>query len=226
MFEKRISEFLSPGVRFLRSAHLERDFHDSTALSGYVLTEFSRECLSRLATGLQPRSGQRAWRVTGDYGSGKSSFALLLAHWLAGDATKFPPQIRKAADFQQFGVVHPQFIPVLVTCSRQPLGVSILKSVHLTLSELYRHGAKSKLALEVQRLLDSKQEPTEDEIFQLIHDVNTRIIADEKGKASYSSLMNLESSWSSQHSTRIAKTSFCCSGLQRLLRGAETSHCS
>lgn len=182
MSEKRISDLLAPGARFLRSAHLERDFQDSTALSGYVLTDFSRECLSRVATGLKPRSGQRAWRVTGDYGSGKSSFALLLAHWLAGDDTKFPPQIRKAANFHQFGVARPQFIPVLVTCSRQALGVSILKSVHQALSGLYRHGAKSKLALEVQRLLDSKQEPTEDEIFQLIHDVNSRIIADEKGK--------------------------------------------
>ena len=98
MSEKRISDLLAPGTRFLRSAHLERDFHDSTALSGYVLTDFSRDCLSRMATGLKPRSGQRAWRVTGDYGSGKSSFALLLAHWLAGDDAKFPPQIRKAGN--------------------------------------------------------------------------------------------------------------------------------
>lgn len=182
MSEKRISDILAPGARFLRSAHLERDFQDSTALSGYVLTDFSRECLSRMATGLKPRSGQRAWRVTGDYGSGKSSFALLLAHWLAGDDAKFPPQIRKAADFHQFGVPRPHFIPVLVTCSRQPLGVSILKSLQQTLSGLYRHGAKSKLALEVQRLIESKHEPTENEIFDLIHDVNSRIIADTKGK--------------------------------------------
>lgn len=182
MPEKRISDLLAPGTRFLRSAHLERDFQDSTALSGYVLTDFTRDCLSRVATGLNPRSGQRAWRVTGDYGSGKSSFALLLAHWLAGDAAKFPPQIRKVADFHQFGVARPHFVPVLVTCSRQPLGVSILKALHQTLSGLYRQGAKSKLVLEVQRLLESKKEPSEDEIFELVHDVNLRIIADTKGK--------------------------------------------
>lgn len=164
MSEKRISDLLSPGPRFLRSAHLERDFHDSTALSGYVLTDFSRECMSRMATGLKPESGQRAWRVTGDYGSGKSSFALLLAHWLSGDDTKLTPQVRKAAGYQNFGVSRPQFVPVLVTCSRQPLGISILKSLQQTLSGLYRHGAKSKLALEVQRLIESKVEPTEDEI--------------------------------------------------------------
>lgn len=182
MSEKRISDLLAPGTRFLRSAHLERDFHDSTALSGYVLTDFSRDCLSRVATGLKPRSGQRAWRVTGDYGSGKSSFALLLAHWLAGDEAKFSPQIRRAADFHHFGVSRPQFVPVLVTCSRQPLGVSILKSLQQTVNGLSRQGAKSKLALEIQRLVETKQEPTEDEIFRLVHDLNSRIIADAKGK--------------------------------------------
>jgi hypothetical protein len=182
MPSKRISDLLFPSSRFLRSAHLERDFHDSTALSGYVLTDFSRNCLGRMATGLKPKSGQRAWRVTGDYGSGKSSFALLLAHWFAGDDSEFPPPIRKAADFRQFSISRPQFVPVLVTCSRQPLGISILKSLHQTLSEVYRHGAKLKLALEVQRLIESKHEPTEDEIFDLIRDVNSRIIADTKGK--------------------------------------------
>lgn len=181
MSEKKIADFFAPGARFLRSAHLERDFHDSTALSGYILTEFSRNCLGRLANGLKPRSGQRAWRVTGDYGSGKSSFALLLAHWLAGEEAAFPSQVRKGTNFHQFGVSRPQFVPVLVTCSRQPLGISILKSLHQTLSGLYRQGAKSRLATEVQRLIEAKCEPSEDEIFQLVQDVNSRIIADTKG---------------------------------------------
>jgi ABC-type molybdenum transport system ATPase subunit/photorepair protein PhrA len=66
--------------RFLRSAHLERDFSDPMALDGYVITAQARAYLERLAMGLRETSGQRAWRITGDYGSGKSSFALLLAH--------------------------------------------------------------------------------------------------------------------------------------------------
>ena len=84
MPEKRVADVLDMRSRFLRSAHLERDFRDPAALSGYVVTDFARVCIGRMATGLRPQSGNRAWRMTGDYGSGKSSFALLLAHWFSG----------------------------------------------------------------------------------------------------------------------------------------------
>lgn len=182
MSDKRIGDLFKIPSRFLRSAHLERDFEDPSVLSGYIVTDFTRSCLGRVASGLKSRSGQRAWRMTGDYGCGKSSFALLLAHWFAGHHNNFPPQIRKVVDFHQFRVPRPNFVPALVTCSRQALGTSILKSLHRTLSQIYGRGAKSKLALEVQRLLDAKLEPTEDQIFQLVLEVNSRIIVDSKGK--------------------------------------------
>src|SRR2546425_11440879 len=168
MSEKRIGDLFKIRNRFLRSAHLERDFGDPTVMSGYVVTDFTRSCLERVANGLKPRSGQRAWRTKGDYGCGKSSFALFLAHWFAGHDNAFPSQLRKVVDFRQFDVPRPHFVPVLVTCSRQALGTSILKSLHGTLSQIYGRGAKSKLALEVQHLLDAKQEPSEDQLFQLI----------------------------------------------------------
>lgn len=182
MAEKKISDLFHIRNRFLRSAHLERDFQDPTVFSGYILTDFARSCLGRMADGLNPRSGQRAWRVTGDYGSGKSSFALLLAHWFAGQDSSFPTEIRKTVDFRQFGVERPHFLPVLVTCSRQALGISILKSLLSTLAQIYTRGAKSKLTIKMQRLLDAKQEPTDDEVFQVILEVNKGIISDSKGK--------------------------------------------
>ena len=183
MVRKRIGDLFQVRSRFLRSAHLERDFNDPTCLSGYVATNFTRSCLEYVANGLKPRSGQRAWRMTGDYGSGKSSFALLLAHWFAGREKIFPLELRKAVDFRQFGVTRrPHFVPVLVTCSRQALGTSILSSLHQTLTQIYGRGTKKKLVLTVQRLLDVGHEPTDDQIFQLVHEVNSRIIADSKGK--------------------------------------------
>src|SRR5258707_893306 len=72
MAERRISSAL----------HFERDYRDPSSLAGYVVTDQIRGYLRRLSLGLQPNSGQRAWRITGDYGSGKSAFALLLAHVL------------------------------------------------------------------------------------------------------------------------------------------------
>lgn len=180
--KKRISDLFQIRSRFLRSANLERDFEDPACLSGYVMTDFTRSCLAYVANGLKPCSGQRAWRITGDYGSGKSSFALLLAHWFAGRTRAFPQEIRKVVGFRQFGVTQPRFVPVLVTCSRQALGTSILHSLYQTLTQIYRARAKINLVREVQRLLETNQEPTEDQIFKLVLKVHSRIIEDSKGK--------------------------------------------
>lgn len=182
MPEKRVADVLDMRSRFLRSAHLERDFRDPTALSGYVVTDFARVCIGRMATGLRPQSGNRAWRMTGDYGSGKSSFALLLAHWFAGNDSQLPAPVRKAVHPQQFGVVRPQYLPVLVTCSRQSLGASILRALHSALSQLDHVGARSKIALEVQRVIDSEQEPNDEDVFRLIVTVNARLIAESRAK--------------------------------------------
>ena len=182
MVRKRIRDLFQVKSRFLRSAHLERDFNDPTCLSGYVPTDFTRSCLGHVANGLKPRSGQRAWRMTGDYGSGKSSFALLLAHWFAGREKTFPPELNKVVGYRQFGVRRrPNFVPILVTCSRQALGTSILSSLHQTLTQIYERRTKRSFVREVERLLDAG-EPTDDQIFRLIREVNSRIIADSKGK--------------------------------------------
>src|SRR5438552_10530099 len=107
MSERRVCDLFDIKARFLRSAHLERDFDDPQAFSGYIVTDFARSCLERIAEGLNPRSGHRAWRTTGDYGSGKSSFALLLAHILAGRDSDLPPQIRKAIDVSRLRIQRP-----------------------------------------------------------------------------------------------------------------------
>ena len=182
MSKKRIGDLFQVKSRFLRSAHLERDFEDPGVLSGYVVTDFTRSCLGRVANGLKANSGQRAWRMTGDYGCGKSSFALLLANWFAGRDKAFPSQIRKAVDFHQFGVPRPHFVPVLVTCSRQALGISILTSLHLTLRQIYGRGPKAKIVQKVKHFLEASCEPTEDQIFILILEINARIIMESKGK--------------------------------------------
>ena len=179
MSDRRIADILNFEGRFLRSAHLERDFHDADALAGYVVTDFTRSSLARIAGGLKPGSGQRAWRVTGHYGAGKSSFALLLAHLLAGRESNLPPQIRRVTELGRPG---PSFLPVLVTCARQPLSTSILKSLHSAARSAYSRGAKSKLMAHFERLVDSERELTDDEVVDLIVRFNTQLIVDSKAK--------------------------------------------
>lgn len=182
MTEKRIADLFNIKSRFLRSANLERDFNDSATLSGYVRTDFIGECCDRIGEGLRAKSGRRAWRVTGDYGSGKSSFALLIANALAGRETKLPPHLVRVFDFKKLGVAQPEFLPVLVTCSRQSLGTSILRALHKSVSGVYKRGAKSKPAELIQRLFNAKVEPTDEQIVDAILDANSQIIADSKAK--------------------------------------------
>lgn len=181
MPEKKLADLFNIRSRFFRSAHLERDFDDPGALAGYVATGFVRSCLERLAEGTKPNSGHRAWRLTGDYGSGKSSFGLLVAQWLAGRDSAFPPQLRKVIDFGR-GAAKPRHIPVLVTCTKQPLTASILKALQRTLASIYGRGSKAKPVQATQRLLDAEQEPPDDQILDLILEVNSQVIADGRGK--------------------------------------------
>ena len=181
MGERRIVDVFNIKSRFLRSVQLERDFQDSAALSGYVRTDFVQECCERIGDGLRPKSGRRAWRVTGDYGSGKSSFALLVANVLAGRDNRQAPQIVRAFDFKKLGVSRPVYLPVLVTCSRKPLATSILTALHSAIASVYKRGAKSKPAEAIEILLNAKSEPSDEQIVEAILDANSQVIADGKG---------------------------------------------
>ncbi|MDE0042913.1 MAG: hypothetical protein OXT74_12820, partial [Candidatus Poribacteria bacterium] len=79
-----VASLLHLNSRFLRSTHLERDFSNPDSCAGYITTDFTKTCLKRLVEGLETNSTDRAWRLTGDYGTGKSSFALVLAHLFSG----------------------------------------------------------------------------------------------------------------------------------------------
>ena len=182
MGERRIADLFNVKSRFFRSVQLERDFHDSAALSGYVRTDFVQECCERIGEGLRPKSGRRAWRVTGDYGSGKSSFALLVANVLAGRDNSQLPQIVRAFDFKKLGVARPVYVPVLVTCSRKSLATSLLAALHGAVASVYQKGAKSKLAEEIDELLNAKTEPNDEEVIETILDVNSQLITDGKGQ--------------------------------------------
>lgn len=75
-----IKDALSVRSRYVRAVNIGRDLDDAGALDGYLMTDSVRHALSRLCQGLMASSSQRAWRITGSYGSGKSAFGLFLAN--------------------------------------------------------------------------------------------------------------------------------------------------
>ena len=177
--DKKISDLLKLNNRFFRSVHLERDFRDPDALSGYILNDHTFSCFERIAKGLEEQSGQRAWRITGDYGSGKSSFALFLARWFSGQ--ELPLQIRKVIDYRQFTEVKPYFVPVLITGSRESLSLAILKALHRCVNTLYVGSRKPSQLVELERLLQLKEEVTDEQILNLVLEVSNKIVTDDKG---------------------------------------------
>jgi len=143
-----LGRIVRPRGHFLRSAQLERDFHDPTALAGYVTTPIVLDHLRRIAAGLRPESGNRAFTIFGSYGSGKSTFALLLAHWLRGDVKKLPQHLHKDLAYDQYGLAAPPRLhPLLVTGSREPLPDVIRRAISDDLAAASsRKGRRGKFA--------------------------------------------------------------------------------
>lgn len=159
----------------MRSVHLERDFSDPHALDGYILTESIRQPLERVISGLRPASGRRAWRVTGDYGTGKSSFGLLLAHLLNGQRGQLPPPLRRAVDFRALGLKVPAMLPLLVTGAPEGLAGAIGRSVAAAFKKLRSHGRPpAALAKAVARL---NEVPTSDaDVVQVLEDLCAYVV--------------------------------------------------
>lgn len=65
--------------RYVRSVDLARDVDDPDALAGYVVTPSVRDAALRILAGLSAESRQRAFRIVGPYGAGKSAFGVFLA---------------------------------------------------------------------------------------------------------------------------------------------------
>jgi energy-coupling factor transporter ATP-binding protein EcfA2 len=78
--------------------------------------------------------------VTGDYGTGKSSFALALAHLLRHDGREIPAELRKCVDFRALGLERPNLLPVLVTGTRASLSSSLRTSLAKALEDECRRG--------------------------------------------------------------------------------------
>jgi hypothetical protein len=161
---------------------LERDFGDPEALRGYVLTPTARVGLERLARGLAPKSSHRAWRVTGDYGTGKSSFALALAHLLTGGKGTLPSPLRGAVDFRSLGVERPEMMPVLVTGTRGPMAPALLRGVAAAIEEACQRGRKPELIDRLRAAADSERRGVADSsAAKLIDEAAEYIRASEKG---------------------------------------------
>ena len=116
--EVTVADIMCVSDHFRRSVQVELDLPDPTSTQEYVPTDFIQACFTRIASAFEPNSTRRAWRLTGDYGSGKSAFVLSLAKAAAGRSSEIPQILQ--------GVVScSPMLPVIVTGNREPLAQCI-----------------------------------------------------------------------------------------------------
>jgi len=177
MPDTQVTDLFRIRSRFLRSAHLEKDFCDVSALNGYIVTPQIKSSVNRIASGLAVGSGQRAWRITGDYGSGKSIFALALAHLLSGQRQYLPEQLRNIIDYSKLGVLSPRLLPVLVTGSREAMAVAILRSLLHALQNVHYAEKQPYILKRIQSLIQTSAHATvpDTEVIQILQSINDHI---------------------------------------------------
>lgn len=150
----RIVDLFQTQERFLRSVHLERDFADPKALEGYVVTPQVRKYLSSLSEGFAASSGRRAWRITGNFGAGKSSFALFLAHLFSSKKNKLPARLQQTFDTDQ-NFPKKNFLPILVTGAREPLSTALLRALYRDVANLYAGDESIEIVAEIRSAFES-----------------------------------------------------------------------
>ena len=144
-----LADYIKVLPRFARSANLERDAAESGPLEGYIITARATEGVERiLGVAATKRSGG-AWSLTGPYGSGKSSFALLVNALLgpggdvrntaAGllDATKSDLSQLLSKTHNNHDTQVDGFYRALVTAAREPLTHTVLRGLHRAVLEAH-----------------------------------------------------------------------------------------
>ena len=128
--------------RFARSANLERDLGRAEPLDGYIVTARSLDVVERIAAAAASGEAGGAWSITGPYGSGKSSLALLIdaafgaasqsrrtALELIGGASVHAGELVRRAH-RRHRTEETGFHLGPATAGREPLSRTVLRSLH------------------------------------------------------------------------------------------------
>ena len=144
-----LADHISVLDRFARSANLERDVDRPEPLDGYIVTARALEVVERVVAVAASGPAGGAWSLTGPYGSGKSSLALLLdaafgpasptrkLAWRLFDETSpaVGESIRQAHD--RHHTRDSGFNRGLITANREPIDHTLLRALHSAVLRRY-----------------------------------------------------------------------------------------
>jgi hypothetical protein len=115
--------------RYVRSVEINRDLDDPRALDGYVVTPSVRDAAYRILSGLAKSSTQRAFRVTGPYGVGKSAFAVLIARLVAEGTRRTGPAWTLLRNSQVSTIDTPRYTPIVLVGRRINLADALVEAI-------------------------------------------------------------------------------------------------
>ena len=148
MATQLIADRIAVRRRYVRAVDIARDLGDPHALEGYVMTPSVRDGLRRLLMGLKPGSSQRAFRVTGPYGSGKSAFGLLLARLFCNEPRDALAQHLLQQSLGEQTV--PAYLPIVLVGRRASLAQDLL--VHVRDMARAEFGVDDELVVAAEKI--------------------------------------------------------------------------
>ena len=152
----KLADSISVRSRFARSASLERDLARLEPLDGYVVTARALDVVERVAEAAANGAAGGAWSLTGPYGSGKSSLALLIDAALGDDSdtrvlalrliNEASPEVGELirSAHRRHGTEACGFHRGLVTAGREPLNRTVLWALYAAVLRSYGEIPSSK----------------------------------------------------------------------------------
>lgn len=145
----KLADHITVLGRFARSANLERDADRPEPFDGYIITARALDAVERITSTAATAVSGGAWSLTGPYGSGKSSLALLLDAAL-GPATTTREIVWKLIDeassavgdlvrqaHQRHRTQETGFHRGLVTANPEPFNHTVLRALHVAVLRAY-----------------------------------------------------------------------------------------
>jgi hypothetical protein len=184
--------------RSVRAVSLDEDRGDPAVLQGYAVGEHVLDALRRIAISLQEEPRSRAFSITGPYGSGKSSFALLLSALLGAKgepAHRGAIKLLRGADPQladtfvrerrNLGISDRGAIAAMVTAHQEPVAAALVRALCRGAEAFWSKGRKPALVGRLRKAVEAEEHDQDFvlEVFdKLTETAPVLVVVDELGK--------------------------------------------
>ena len=186
----KLQDLISINTNYTRSINLERDAGSSSIAKSYIPTSRTISTLSRIADSLNKEENPRAFALIGPYGSGKSAFAVFLAHLLGpsdDEGTKSALQVLHKSDpylhseFCFHTATTQGYLPILITGTPEPLANRFVESLYQAAKQYWqkKRGPKHSIVKTLKECVG--QQLSIKEIMALVSQLQNAVSKNGKG---------------------------------------------